>query len=54
MRTIRDKAEALRAYGKQAGLGLEMQNTAAEIKIRVEEKCETLLDDMQKSHAIEC
>lgn len=35
---IRDKAEALRAYAKQAKESLEMQNNVAEIKLRAERR----------------
>ena len=38
VKEIRDKAEALRAYAKQAGESLEMQNRCAEIKIRAERR----------------
>ncbi len=38
MKTIKDKAEALRIYVKQAGESLEMQNNCAEIKIRAERR----------------
>ena len=36
VKIIRDKAEALRQYLKQAGESLDMQNQCAEIKIRAE------------------
>ena len=38
LKIIRDKAEALRAYTKQAQESLEVQNNVAEIKIRCERK----------------
>lgn len=38
VKKIRDKAEALRAYAKQAKESLEVQNNVAEIKIRCERK----------------
>jgi len=38
LKVIRDKAEALRAYAKQAQESLEVQNNVAEIKIRCERK----------------
>lgn len=38
VKNIRDRAEALRTYAKQAGESLEMQNICAEIKIRAERK----------------
>jgi phage N-6-adenine-methyltransferase len=42
-KSIRDKAEALRAYAKQAGEGLAIQNECAEIKIRAERRAGELL-----------
>ena len=36
VKDVRDRAEALRLYMKQAGHGLEMQNDVAEIKLRAE------------------
>jgi DNA modification methylase len=38
LKVIRDKAEALRAYAKQAKESLEVQNNVAEIKIRCERR----------------
>lgn len=38
VKKIRDKAEALRAYAKQAGEGLIMQNNIADVKIRAERR----------------
>lgn len=38
IKEIRDKAEAVRVYAKAAHAGLELQNTAAEIKLRAERK----------------
>ena len=38
VKKIRDKAEALRAYAKQAREGLEVQNNIAEIKLRAERR----------------
>lgn len=46
VRTIRDKAEAVRVYAKAAGESLELQNSAAEIKIRAERKAGELLAKM--------
>jgi hypothetical protein len=43
IKTIRDKAEAARNYVKAAKLGLEIQNRAAEVKIRAERKAGLLL-----------
>lgn len=45
VKTIRDKAEALRAYTKQAGESLEMQNYCAEIKIRAERRAGELIPE---------
>ena len=46
---IRDKAEAVRQYVKQAGLGLEAQNECADIKLRAERKGGELLGEMELS-----
>ncbi len=43
---IRDLAEAARLYAKKAGLGLEAQNHAAEIKLGAERRCGALLRKM--------
>jgi hypothetical protein len=45
IKDIRDKAEALRLYTKQAGEGLEMQNWCAEIKLRAERRAGELLKE---------
>ncbi len=45
VKEIRDKAEALRAFSKQAGESLEMQNNCAEIKIRAERRAGELLKE---------
>jgi len=45
---VRDKAEAVRLYAKARGMGLEMQNDAAEIKIRAERKGGLILKEMEK------
>ena len=45
IKTIRDKAEALRAYAKQAGESLDMQNQCAEIKIRAERRAGELIPE---------
>ena len=44
---IRDKAEAVRKYAQSAGLGLEIQNYAAEVKLRAERKAGELLGQLQ-------
>jgi hypothetical protein len=46
IKDIRDKAEALRLYVKQQGEGLEIQNAAAEIKIRAERRAGKILIEM--------
>jgi len=46
---IRDKAEALRHYAKQQGLGLEAQNKAAEIKIRAERRAGEILAEVERT-----
>ena len=38
IKTIHDKAEAVRTYAKAAQLGLGLQNRAAELKLRAERK----------------
>lgn len=49
VKSVRDKAEALRLYMKQAGESLEMQNAVAEIKLRAERKAGELLQEMPKN-----
>lgn len=44
---IRDKAEAVRKYPQSVGMGLELQNYAAEVKLRAERKAGELLAQMQ-------
>ena len=46
VKNIRDKAEAMRAYAKQAHLSLGMQNKCAEIKVRAERRAGQLLGEM--------
>jgi SAM-dependent methyltransferase len=48
VKDIRDRAEALRLYTRQAGEGLEMQNWCAEIKLRAERCAGELLKAMEK------
>src|SRR5882724_8204736 len=47
VKEIRDKAEALRLYTRQAGEGLEMQNWCAEIKLRAERRAGELLKERE-------
>jgi N6-adenosine-specific RNA methylase IME4 len=51
VKDVRDKAEAMRVYAKQAKLGLDAQNHAAEIKIRAERRAGELLKEMDKHPA---
>jgi hypothetical protein len=44
---IRDRAEALRVYARQAGFGLEAQNAAAAIKLRAERRAGELIREAQ-------
>jgi site-specific DNA-methyltransferase (adenine-specific) len=48
-RAIRDVAEAARIYARQARLGLEAQNDAAEIKLRAERKLGELLAQSERN-----
>ncbi len=48
VKTIRDQAEAMRVYARQAQLGLESQNYAAEIKLRAERRAGELLSEMER------
>lgn len=50
VKQIRDKAEALRAYARQSGESLEMQNQCAEIKLRAERRGGELIAKMPKQH----
>jgi N6-adenosine-specific RNA methylase IME4 len=49
VKTIRDKAEAIRLYAKAQGDCLEIQNYAAEVKIRAERKAGELLAEIPKN-----
>ena len=46
VKNIRDQAEALRQYVKQANLGLEIQNRIAEIKIRAERRGGEMINEL--------
>ena len=48
VKQIRDQAEALRLYAKQARLSLEMQNKCAEIKIRAERRAGEMLQERER------
>lgn len=48
IKEIRDQAEAVRQYVKAAGYGLEMQNDAAEVKLRAERRAGELLAEINK------
>ncbi len=50
VKEIRDKAEAMRAYAKQAHESLEMQNDIAEIKIRAERRAGEILSETDLQH----
>ncbi|MBX3436065.1 MAG: hypothetical protein KF861_01145 [Planctomycetaceae bacterium] len=47
IKAIRDKAEAVRKYAQSAGMGLDLQNYAAEVKLRAERKAGELLSQLQ-------
>jgi hypothetical protein len=47
IKSIRDKAEAARTYIKAARLGLELQNRAAEVKLRAERKAGQFLKTLK-------
>lgn len=49
VKEIRDKAEALRIYSKQAGHSFEMQNQCAEIKVRAERRAGELLREKESA-----
>lgn len=50
VKAIRNQAEAVRAYLKQQGAALEMQNQCAEIKLRAERRLGELLAALPKLH----
>lgn len=47
IKDIRDKAEAARKYAQSAGMGLDIQNHAAEVKLLAERKAGELLAQLQ-------
>lgn len=47
LKSLRDKAEAVRTYAKSAALGLELLNDAAELKIRAERRAGDILAQLQ-------
>jgi len=46
VKSIRDQAEAVRHYARNAALGFEIQNQAAEVKLRAERRAGELLTKM--------
>lgn len=48
VKDVRDKAEAIRQYSRTAGMTVDIQNYAAEIKIRAERRAGELLAEMPK------
>jgi hypothetical protein len=48
IKSIRDKAEAMKAYAKQIGESQEVQNEIAEIKIRAERRAGEMLKEMPR------
>jgi len=49
VKDIRDKAQAMKAYAKQIGESLEVQNDIAEIKIRAERRAGEILQETEKA-----
>jgi len=49
VKQIRDRAEAMRLYCKQARVSLEMQNSCAEIKLRAERRAGEMLSETTKN-----
>jgi hypothetical protein len=49
VKDIRDKAQAVAAYYRERGVSLEIQNDAAEVRLRAERRLGELLKDMPKA-----
>ncbi len=49
VKVVVDLAEAARVYARQAQLGLDAQNNAAEVRLRAERRAGELLAEMQKN-----
>jgi N6-adenosine-specific RNA methylase IME4 len=49
VKSIKDQSEAMRAYAKQIGESLEVQNNIAEIKLRAERRIGQMLKEMPKN-----
>lgn len=49
IKEVRDMAEAARMYARQRGMTIEIQNYAAEIKLRAERKAGQILKDIPKN-----
>ena len=49
VKSIKDKMEAMRAYAKQVGESLEVQNNICEIKLRAERKMGEMIKEMPKN-----
>jgi DNA modification methylase len=52
VKAIRNLAEAARVYARQAQLGLEAQNHAAEIKLRAERRAGELVRDLPRNEGV--
>ena len=50
IREVIDQAEALRLYFRKATDGLEIQNRAAEIKLRADRRAGELLQEIDRAH----
>ncbi len=49
IKMVRDRAEAARVYARAAKLGLDVENRAAELRLRAERKAGTMLSKMKLS-----